>query len=466
MSQTINGRAGITLFLVVVALVSLMDGIDASIVNVALPTMATDFGTDTGTIAWVAMTYLIMLAGLLIFFARIAKNGLIKKVLLLGLVLFTASSLFCGISASFEMLLIFRLLQGAGAAMMGAAAPMACVKYLSPAKLGMALGVLTLGWALGFALGPGIGGLITEAISWHWIFLINIPIGLMILPLFVKAIPKDEGYSGSLDIAGGALLFTAITCGVYAIQRAPYSDSSLLVALTSAVCVISLAAFVIVESKIADPLLNLKIFKHWKFNSVLVAYMLGNLVYMGMLFLFPFYMSVCLGFSEAKMGMYILLSPLVTLLICIPMGRWSDRTQRRSFALVACGILTVGCLIMVFYAADYLILPLVASLLCMGLMWGICGGPMASRIIENVKDESKEMGSSVMTEFIYLGSTIGTALFAMLFIFGSGSGNISFEVLPPEVFLDGFIFASIAGTVLAVIAVVLSLIVKEPKRSN
>jgi MFS family permease len=330
----------------------------------------------------------------------------------------------------------------------------------------MALGVLTLGWALGFAIGPGIGGLITEAISWHWIFLINIPIGLMILPLFIKAVPKDEGYSGSLDIAGAALLFSAITCGIYAIQRAPYSDGTLLVVLTSVGCVTFLAAFIVVELKKTDPLLNLRIFKHWKFNSTLVAYMLGNLVYMGMLFLLPFYMFVCMGFSEAKIGLCILISPLLTLIICIPMGRWSDRTQRRSFAVAACGVLMVGCLIMVFFAADSMVLPLVATLLCMGLMWGICGGPMASRIIENVEDESREMGSSVMTEFIYLGSTIGMALFAMLFILGSGSGNINFEDLPPDVFIDGFILASIVGVILTAVAVILSLIVKEPKGSK
>jgi MFS family permease len=329
------------------------------------------------------------------------------------------------------------------------------------------MGIITLGWALGFSLGPVVGGIITELISWHWIFLINIPLGLAVFPLLVKALPKDEGYTGgSLDLTGAALLFFAILCGVLAIERAPYAESSLLVILAAVGCVVFLAAFVMVELRKTDPLLNLRVFKHWKFNSVLVAYMQSNLVYMGLLYLLPFYMSVCMGFSPSATGMYILISPLITLLLCVPISRWSDRTERRAFAVVSCAVLAVGCLAMVLFSAESKVLSLVTTLVCMGLMWALCGGPMASRVIENTEDESREMGSSIMTEFIYLGGTIGTALFAMLFIIGSGSGDISFSDLPADVFIDGFVFAAAAATIISVIAAILSFIVREPKRSG
>lgn len=153
-------KKGIALILIAVAFAALMDGVDGSIVNIALPALADGFGTDTGTVAWITVSYFIMLAGLLLIFARIAKNGAIRKVFFFGMVIFTVASLLCGISDSFEMLLIFRMVQGVGAAMMGAAAPMACVKYLPPRKLGMGLGILTLGCSVGFAIGPAIGGLI------------------------------------------------------------------------------------------------------------------------------------------------------------------------------------------------------------------------------------------------------------------------------------------------------------------
>ncbi|MDR2698390.1 MAG: MFS transporter [Candidatus Methanoplasma sp.] len=464
MPETVRGKASTVLMLTVVAFAALMDGLDGSIVNVALPKMAEDFGTDTGTIAWVTVIYLAMLAGLLIFFAKAAKNGLIKRVLLFGLILFTASSLFCGISDSFQMLLVFRIVQGAGAAMMGAAVPIVCVRYLPASNLGLGMGVITLGCALGFALGPAVGGIITDIASWHWIFLINVPLGLMIVPLLLKVIPKDEGYSGRLDATGAALLFSAIICGVLAAERAPYTESAVLVLVSASGCALFLAAFIFAELRNTDPLLNLRAFMNWKFNSVLVAYMQSNLVYMGLLYLMPFYMSVCMGFSSSETGLYILISPLLTLLLCVPVSRWSDRTERRAFAVAACSILTVGCVILVSFAGRTDILPLVAVLVCMGLMWALCGGPMASRIIENIKDESREMGSSVMTMFVYLGGTLGTALFAMFFTIGSGSGNISFSDLHPDVFLNGFIFAAAIAAVMSAATAVLSFIVKEPGR--
>ncbi|MCL2296336.1 MAG: MFS transporter, partial [Methanomassiliicoccaceae archaeon] len=179
-----------------------------------------------------------------------------------------------------------------------------------------------------------------------------------------------------------------------------------------------------------------------------------------------FYMVVCMGFSVSETGLFILISPLLTLLLCVPISRWSDRTERRAFAVASCVFMMVGCLIMALLSPQLMVLPLIGTMVCMGLMWALCGGPVASRIIENVKGESREMGSSVMHAFINLGCTIGTALFAMLFTIGSGSGNISITDLPPDVFIDGFVFAAAAGTLLAAVAIVLSFIVKEPRRSG
>lgn len=448
--------------LVVIAFIALMDGLDGSIVNVALPSMATDFNKDTGTIAWIAVSYFVMMAGLLITFARIAKNGAIKRIMLLGLIIFTISSLFCGVSINFEMLLAFRIIQGIGAAMMGAAIPMACVRYLPAKNLGVGISVLTLGYSLGFALGPAVGGIITDLLSWHWIFLINIPLGLMVIPLLIKVIPKDDEYDNRpLDLAGASLLFGTIIFGIIAIERIPHAEDLTFIMISAVLCVLFLILFIIVELKRSDPLLNVRVFKHWRFDSVLVAYMLSNLVYMGILYLLPFYMYTCMGFSSSVSGMYLLISPLLVLILCIPIGRWSDRTQRRSFAVVLCTLLTIGCAIMAIYSHESLVLPLILTLVCMGLSWALSGGPMGSRIIENVSDESREMGSSLLNEFAYLGGTIGTALFAMLFTFGSGAGNINFSDLPPDIFLEGFVFSMIVATAIATITIVLSFIVKE-----
>jgi Arabinose efflux permease len=452
------------LMLVVIAFVSLIDGLDGGIVNVALPTLAKDFSTDTSTISWVTAIYFIMMAGLMIPFARIAKNGHIRKVLFVGLAIFTVSSLLCGISMNFPMLLICRAIQGMGAAMMGAAVPMLCVKFLPSCNLGLGLGVLTMGSALGFALGPALGGIITEIISWHWIFLINVPLGIIILPLVLKTLPKDPKSSKNLkDISGALLLFSTVLFGAISLERASHGSDSMLAMISAILFLTCLVLFILVELKKDDPMLNVRVFTHHKFNLVFLAFLLVCLAYMGMAYLMPFYMSNTLGFSSSESGLYLLLAPVVTLILSVPISRWSDRTGRRWFSVASCFVLLIAFVLMAMFSREKMLLPLIISLLFMGLMWALCGGPMGSRIIEEVSDESREMGSTLMNESVYLGGTIGTTLFAMLFAIGSGAGSIDFSDLPTDIFMDGFVFSMIAGAVITFIALVASLVVRDKK---
>ncbi|MCQ2356666.1 MAG: MFS transporter, partial [Methanocorpusculum sp.] len=145
------------LLLAAVAIGVVMDGLDGSIVNVVLPVIAADFGTDTGTIAWVVITYLLMMAGFLLVFGKLANHGHIRKIFVGGFVIFTAGSAICGLSPDLFWLLAARMFQGIGAAMIAAAAPMLCVKCLPAKMLGLALGVLTMASSIGFAAGPALG---------------------------------------------------------------------------------------------------------------------------------------------------------------------------------------------------------------------------------------------------------------------------------------------------------------------
>ncbi|MCK9322814.1 MAG: MFS transporter [Candidatus Methanomethylophilaceae archaeon] len=458
------GKKTIACLMISIAFAALMDGLDGSIVNIALPTLAEYMNTDTGTIAWITVVYFIMMAGLLIFFGRIASNGAIKKIFAVGIAIFTISSLGCGISTSFHMLLIFRLVQGIGAAMMGAAVPMICVRFLPREKLGMGLGIMTLGGAMGYAMGPALGGIIIDALSWHWIFLINVPLGMIIIPLVLKMFPKDIiSEKKHLDYFGASLLFMSIVFGILALDRSTYPEDSQIVIASTILFLICLITFIHVETKKKEPILNLRLFKHWKFDSVFMAYLLANLAYMGMFYLLPFYMNICMGFSASASGFWLFLPSLITLVFCIPISRWSDRTERRSFSVMACIFVTISCATMALMCRENAIIPLALTTITMGLYWTFCGGPMASRIVENVADESREMGSSLMNETFYLGGTIGTALFAMMFTMSAHSGNISFADITPDVFLNGFQFAAIIGTIICMIAVILSYIVDEKK---
>jgi EmrB/QacA subfamily drug resistance transporter len=455
------------MLLTVVTFVSLMDGLDGSIVNVALPTIGKSFGMDMGTASWIAVAYSMVLAGSLIVFARIAANGNIRKVLTIGFVTFTLGSLFCGLSSSFEALLVFRIIQGAGAAMMGSAGPMICVEYLPANRLGFGLAVLTLGASVGFALGPAVGGIIINFLSWHWIFLINVPIGLIAVPLILRSVPKDAANRGEhIDSTGAVLLFSFIVFGTFALERCTYHEYRTAVIISIILFFICMISFVITELKKEKPLLNIRVFKHWKFSASFLTFMTLNLVCIGMLYILPFYMQICMGYSEMVSGAFLFIAAIVTLMFCIPVSRWSDRTgNRRWFSVASCLLLAIGCAVMSIFGSETLLLPLIATMVLIGLCWAFCGGPVASRIVENTVDESREMGSSLMNESLYIGSTIGTALFVMLFTIGANSADISIMNLQPDVFIDGFVFVTAIGALISIVGAIMSFAVKDPLRT-
>jgi len=455
------------LLLAAVALGVIMDGLDGSIVNVVLPVIAADFGTDTGTIAWVVITYLLMMAGFLLVFGKFADRGHIRKIFVGGFVIFTAGSAVCGLSPDLFWLLAARMFQGIGAAMIAAAAPMLCVKCLPPKMLGLALGVLTMASSIGFAAGPALGGILTHYLSWHWIFLINIPIGIAAVPFALRVIPKDStAEKKPFDLTGATLLFALMAFGIYALERLPHlGTTNPQIIVCAVLCVLFAVLFAFRELRTPTPLINVRVFAAWRFSAVMVAFLIINVVYMGVVYLLPFYLSTGMQFDTATSGMYLLIPPALTAILGIPIGKWSDRTGRRSFSIGACIVLVLFNLIYAVIFPEMGIMPLLCALVLMGVLWGLAGGPAASRIVENAPEGERGTGSSLMAVCIYLGSVVGTALYATIFTFATSPNGtvVAFADLPLATFMSGFHFTILAGIGLAVLAVILSALVREPK---
>ncbi len=455
------------MILITMALGVLMDGIDGSIVNVALPTIAESFGTDTSTVSWVSIIYFMMMAGLLLPFGRVADSGLIKKIFMMGFAVFTAGSLMCGLSYSLEMLIVSRIIQGVGAAMIGAAAPMICVKMLPSNKLGRSLGVLSLASSGGFALGPALGGILVEYLSWHWIFFINVPIGVFAVLFGHYAMPSNEERAPlHMDVKGSALLFGAIAFGVFALERFTYPESREMCIISVIMTVILLAAFIIVELKTRMPMLSLRIFRDFRLDSVMISFMLINLVYMGVLYTLPFYMELELELNSSISGMILLIPSLITLIICIPVGKMSDVRGRRGFAIASSAMMVVFTTIFMFMQPEMGLLPLILAAVFMGLVWGFCGATSSSRIIDIMPDEDKGIGSAMINFLIYIGGTVGTALFASLMTVGAGSGGIPIDQLTHEAFMDGFTFSSTFAVAMSIVSLLTAWVVNENRKSK
>jgi EmrB/QacA subfamily drug resistance transporter len=458
------------LLLGAIALGVIMDGIDGSIVNVALPTMAAYFDTDTGTIGWVVITYLLMMAGLLIVFGKLAGRGFAKKLFLLGFVIFTLGSAACGIAPSLDILLAARLLQGTGAAMIAAVAPLLCIRYLPKDMLGTALGVIAATASIGFAAGPAIGGILTQYLTWHWIFLVNIPIGIVGILFAERVIPRDEPEknTGSFDYPGAVTLFGAMVFGTLVLEEvAARGGTDPLVLGCTALFILCSGLFVARGLTTPGPFLNIRIFSEWRFTSVLVSYLLVNTVFMGIIYLLPFYLANELQLSNATIGLFLLIPPAGIALLSIPFGRLSDRHGRRIFAAAACGLFFLSSAIFTLLSPRSGYFPLLSGLILMGVAFGIAAGPASSRIIETAPKNETETGSSLMVTTIYFGGVLGTAIYAMLFTFATAKagGIVAFTDLDSATFLSGFHITMAAGLVLSAVALGLSAIVPDEKKT-
>jgi Arabinose efflux permease len=297
-----------------------MDGLDGSIVNVALPVIAKAFNTDTGTVSWIPIAYLLVVAGTVLIFGSIAARGHIKKTFLIGFALFGGASALCGLAPSLGVLIAARVIQGVGASMLMACAPIVCVKYLPTRILGLSFAILTAASSIGFAAGPAIGGIITHYLSWNWIFLINIPIAVIAIFFVLKAIPRGTPETSTkFDTPGAILLFIFMGAGAYALERLPHlgaADPQIIVFGTASLT--GLVLFIIRELKCEHPMLNLRVFTRFKIAAIFSAFLIIQVVYAGLIYLPPFYLSNQAGLDTLYSGLFLLIPPAVSAIISIP----------------------------------------------------------------------------------------------------------------------------------------------------
>lgn len=463
-----DGREGSKGFLsiyIVLALAMFLDGLDGTIVNVALPSIAESFGIGTSYSSWISTIYFLIMAGLILVFGKVCDKGAVRKVMVIGLVLFSASSLACGLSGGLMELLVFRAVQGIGASMIASSCMLATVEFLPPQKITFGLSVSLLGWSLGAAAGPALGGVLTEMVSWHWIFLINVPIGLFSAVMCMHAFPRDRGFErGGFDVIGSMVLFVTIVSGLYALESIPSHGMTPSNTVALVVLLISLPIFVVHSLRSREPVLELRLFRIPSLVAVVVALLLMNVCYMGAQYLFPFFLTIEMGYSAIVTSMHMLIPAVAILALCLFTGKMAETRGNRIFCIIGCVLLTLFAVISCFICSDTPNLIYLALAL-LGLTWGICGGPIGSRVIDYVPDGKQGEGSSLMTFIIYFGSAMGTAMFSGLFSIGSGSPGTSISDLEPSVFMDGFLFSMVACVVMCIILTYLTWRVKETGRS-
>ncbi len=324
-----------------------MATLDASIVNISLPKISLAFDVPlSGMIEWVIISYLIVLASLLLTFGRLSDIVGQKVLWASGLIVFTVSSALCGAAPSLPLLVVFRAVQGIGGAMMMAISPAMTTGAFPPTQRGRALGIIAAVVAVGTSAGPTVGGIITEALTWRWIFYINVPIGLVGIYATLRYLPERErgprGEQG-FDPVGAVLLSAGTAClmlGMSFGEEAGWS-STLIVGLFAAAFVL-FAAFIITETRVAHPIVRLSILRNRVLSSALVSSFLSFTSLFAVMFLMPFYLEELLAMPTDRAGLLLTAVPITIGVVAPVSGALSDRFGSQVLSSLGLAIASLG----------------------------------------------------------------------------------------------------------------------------
>lgn len=453
----------------VVSIGAFMDGLDGAIVNVSLPHIAAEFNADLGLVSLVLTVYFIALSGLMIIFGKASAYTGTKKLFIIGIAVFTISSLFCAVSWSIEVLIIWRAVQGVGAAMVAPSA-IAIIAMQFPEEMrGRSLGIIAAASALAFALGPVVGGLLTEFLSWHWIFLINLPIGVFTViaahHVLAESVPPARK---KFDYMGSAAFFTAMALLVIPLSmagRGGISDASVCLPLAGSITLF--IVFVLIEKRAEDPVIEPAMFLNRNFSLSVSSYMLLMLAYGGAILLLPFYFQSLLEMGPGLAGMFLLV-PSVVITVTSPLGGYfSDISGARRVCSVSALVFLASFILIAGFVSDTALWFIIVSLIVMGLGAGPFMSAGSSRIIEHADPDKREIASGIMSTAIYFGSALGTSLFTAIFMQSAGltgEGRISAGI-SPGLFVTGYESAFLFGIICCAAVLIFSALAGDRKKS-
>jgi EmrB/QacA subfamily drug resistance transporter len=453
--------------LVVLCVGMLMIILDQTIVNVALPSIQDDLGFSQSSLAWVINAYLIAFGGLLLLAGRIGDLVGPKRVFMAGLGVFVGASVLCGVADSQATLVAARFVQGVGGALTSAVIlGMIVTMFPEPAERAKAIGVYSFVAAAGGSLGLLLGGVITEAINWHWIFFVNLPIGVVTAVLAARLVEGERGIGigEGADALGAVLLVGALMLGVYTIVEAGnYGWGSLHTLGLGGIAVALLAAFVGREHRAAAPLMPLRIFRSRNVSGANVVQALMVAGIFGMFFLGAIYLQRVLGYDSLEVGLAFL--PVATLIGILSLGfsaRLNMRFGPRATLLPGLGLILAGLLYFSRSPVDagYLtdVLP---AMVLLGLGAGLGFPSLMNLAMSGAHEDDAGLASGLVNTTMQVGGALGLAVIATLATSRTQSLLAGGEA-EAQALTGGFHLAFLVGAGLVATAIGIALTVLEP----
>lgn len=395
----------------------LMATLDASIVNISLPTLVKDLHTDFATVEWVVLAYVLMVTALMLGAARLGDLYNKKRLYQIGLIIFTLGSLLCGLAPTITALIVFRALQGIGAAFTQALGTAIVTEVFPPESRGRALGTIGSIVSIGIAAGPPLGGLIIAWAGWHWVFLVNLPIGIIASLIVHRFVPNlhPGQRDGGFDAVGALILFIAMGC--YALGMTLGQDlgfGNQWPKILLGVSLIGLILFVWVEHRQPHPMVDLSLFRNVLFSINLLMAFLVFVVMAGM-FLMPFFLQLVQGYPTQLVGLLMMAHPVAMGIVAPVAGALSDRYGSREISLIGLIMVIIGCLSVASIRAGISPLAFVLHLIPFGIGLGMFQSPNNNAIMSAVPRNRLGIASGLLALMRTLGQTSGLPLMGTLF---------------------------------------------------
>jgi len=400
------------LILTSVSLGSLMATLDGSIVNIALPAIETDFRIGLNTVEWVVVAYLLVVGSLLLPFGRLGEVLTFKRVYLAGFAIFTLASVCCGASPNAAMLVAFRVVQGVGAAMLMAMGPAIVAHTFQDHERGRALGLNGVSVAIGLSLGPALGGILTEVATWRAIFLINLPIGLLAILWAARVLPSEKPRKDqSFDVKGAALSGVALFALLLALSDGQEWGwtSPAVVGLFVAFVVLG-AAFLRVERRSIQPMIDLALFKIRPFSAGLASVVVAFAGLFTATFLLPFLLEQGRGFSPIEAGLLLTPVPITMALVAPISGAASDHFGPRVLASTGMALMALSLVSLTQLPVDFALPDLIWRLVLLGVGQGMFMSPNSSAVLGSVPRPRIGTASGTLAQMRVNGQAVGIAL--------------------------------------------------------
>jgi EmrB/QacA subfamily drug resistance transporter len=432
--------------------------LDNTIVNVALPSIQSSLGLKVSELEWVVTGYALTFGALMLTGGKLADLFGRRLVFVVGLAIFTASSLACGLANGADMLIAARVVQGVGAALMNPATLSIITVTFPRQQRGMAIGIWAGVSALALAIGPLVGGLISEHINWNWIFYINVPVGLVAIVaafLFIDE-SRDTSHEQRPDLPGlftSALGLFALSYGLIEANQYGWTSARILTAF--AIAAVSLVAFVILEMRQRLPMLELDLFRNRSFAGANTVMLLVGLAMFGVFFYVSLYVQQILGYSPTQAGASFLPWTMLIIVLAPMAGKLSDRVGPRP--LVGGGMIVLAGSLLLFASlgTDASFWNLLPGMILGGIGMSAAMAPVTAAAMSSVRPDKAGVGSAVLNSARQVGGSLGIAIMGAIVAAGVNS-SLDAGKAPADAFVNGFHHALETGAVLVIVGAVVA----------